>query len=166
MECPFLPDEQSTVKTDDVTSITSHGRKHSNYDSPPYLDPRGAGFFHHVNRYHPGDTLPPYNRTSLQVLLRRLRFDSVLFSVFGLPGSGKSSFINSIYYVMTGNYVEYCAEAKSETDNGESVTNRRLCLRVTEAINVTDNKGIENQGPVVLKELAKQCGMCAFSITL
>ena len=115
-------------------------------------------YFKFINRYHIGDTLSIVSRKKTQMELRKHGIDCITIGIFGEPGAGKSAFFNSVYYVMSGKYTEYSAERKIKLlDKNHSVTDRRLELKITEAITVLDNRG-NSFFPYSLNELSKQCG--------
>ena len=114
--------------------------------------------FHFLSRYHVGDTMPAFQRNKLRIELRKRKIDHINIGLFGLPASGKSALLNTIYYTMTGNYYEYSAERKSQSQKrSSSVTDRRVELRLTETITMFDNRGIENEEEAIW-ETRNQCG--------
>ncbi|XP_063285677.1 uncharacterized protein LOC134571402 [Pelobates fuscus] len=64
-------------------------------------------------------------------------YGRVLLQVFGLPGNGKSSFINSCKFALEGVFNEH-AEAKKKQGG---CTTRRVPYKLTDTIMMVDNRG-------------------------
>ncbi|XP_063285676.1 uncharacterized protein LOC134571401 [Pelobates fuscus] len=64
-------------------------------------------------------------------------FERVLLQLFGLPGNGKSSFINSCKFVLDGVYREF---AEARASDGGCIT-RRVPFELTNVIMMVDNRG-------------------------
>ncbi|XP_004209220.1 uncharacterized protein LOC101236252 [Hydra vulgaris] len=146
------------------SNSSDHNNNTSSFSSSLYANPYIRSwrysckeYYKFINRYHIGDTLSIVSRKKTQIELRKYGIDCITIGIFGEPGAGKSAFFNSIYCVMSGKYTEYSAERKIKLlDKSHSVTDRRLELKITEAITVLDNRG-NNFLPASLNELSKQC---------
>ncbi|XP_053326555.1 uncharacterized protein LOC128501185 [Spea bombifrons] len=78
----------------------------------------------------------------------------VLLQLFGLPGNGKSSFINSCKFVLEGKYEQH-AEARA-TDGG--CTTSRIPHKLTEVILMVDNRGCPKLDSYERGEIFAQLG--------
>lgn len=68
-------------------------------------------------------------------------YKRVILQIFGLPGNGKSSFINSCKFVIDGVFVAH-AEATDARNNHGGETTKRIPYDLTESIWIVDNRGM------------------------
>ncbi|XP_063959093.1 uncharacterized protein LOC135154834 isoform X2 [Lytechinus pictus] len=66
--------------------------------------------------------------------------------VFGLSRAGKSAFINSLFFAVTGNYSSHIAD---ESNQKNQRTKWREAKTLTPYINILDNRGLKNYNNVI-----------------
>ncbi|XP_077306039.1 uncharacterized protein LOC143925338 [Lithobates pipiens] len=82
-------------------------------------------------------------------------YNRVILQIFGLPGNGKSSFINSCKFVMDGGVFVAHAEARN---SHQILTKKRIPYNLTESIWMVDNRGMPSLDRFQTGEIFAQLG--------
>ena len=111
-----------------------------------------------ITYYTIGSTLPRQrDRLLLESIARDWDIREINIGIFGMVGTGKSSFINSVNYVLNGRYVDHMGEGRTDTEDGQSITVQRQQLKVATNISLVDNRGIKAIVPPLVSEIVHQC---------
>lgn len=158
----IVPDDSLNNADDEGPGPGEFLQRHPNIEQFGKLS---KTYYKFIERYHLGDTVPLLFRGQLQMQLRSMGANFLNIGLFGEAGSGKSAFLNSLYTAINGNYVEYSAERRTDSDYEESATDKRVELRLTETLTVLDNRGTDFSKES-MKEIVKQCGMILCGVTI